>query len=505
MTALTLATLCAALGAGLMAGVFFAFSSFVMPALRHLPAAQGVAAMQAINVFVLNPWFLSVFVGTGVLSAGLAVAALFGWSAPGAAYRLAGSLLYVVGTLLVTAAYHVPRNQALAELSPMSPAAETAWLRYAADWTRWNHLRAGAALAAAALLTLALLRSRLPFTQLLGVLLVVLSLSGCTSEQLQPIAPPAGGTPVERVSQLGIFEGDPKQQLARADFVAYEVNAPLYADGASKRRFVYVPPGTKAHVSADRWQLPVGSYLVKTFSLPVDARNPKLGERLIETRFLVKTSDGFRAATYVWNSDQTDAIASSGDVDLPVSWIDAAGQKHARTVHVPDSAECNACHSGRALAFRSRQLDRAGSYADGTHDQISHLVAAGVVDGPPPAHARLSDPFGDAPLDERARSYLDANCSHCHGQGGIAEPTKLLWDFEHTDAPHLAVCRDTAEVDGRDRVIVPGHPEASEFLARMLTTDPFVHMPRGPTRSIDPRGVELLSSWVAAMPSRRCL
>jgi uncharacterized membrane protein len=147
--ALFIFTLLAALGCGLIAGVFFAFSAFVMKALARLPATQGVAAMQSINVVVLNPWFLGAFFGTGIVCALLVIAALVQWSMS-SVYLIAGGLLYVVGTLWVTIAFNVPRNNALA-----ARGAEV-WPRYLAEWTAWNHVRTAAALAAAASFGLAL-------------------------------------------------------------------------------------------------------------------------------------------------------------------------------------------------------------------------------------------------------------------------------------------------------------------------------------------------------------
>jgi len=479
-------TLLAALGCGLIAGVFFGFSSFVMPALARLRPAQGVRAMQSINVVVLNRWFLGVLLGTALGCSLLALGALRSWSEPAAWLRLAGSCLYLGGTILVTGLCHVPRNEALARLHADSAEAERFWPGYVAGWSIWNHVRAAAAFAAAGLLTLALLL-----------------VTGCAGP-LRAIAAPGLVTPVERLSQLGVFDGELARLVPRTGFVAYEVNAELYADGARKRRFVYVPEGLRIQTSFDRWQLPVGSYLVKTFSFPRDLRDPALGERPIETRFLVRTEHGFTASTYVWNEAGSDATASRGDLDVPVSWFDEQGVRQEQVFHVPGSSQCAACHAGRALGFRSRQLDRAFDYSDGTHDQIAHFVRIGLIDQAPPAHLLLSDPAGRAPLAARARSYLDANCGHCHSAGGSAEGSELYWDLEHTTDQELPSCRATRAIDGRDRVLVPGHPEQSEFLARMRTTNPRARMPRGPGKLPDRAGISLLSAWVAALPAKLC-
>lgn len=153
---LYIATLSAALGCGLVAGVFFAFSSFVMPALGRLPRAEGVAAMQSINRLAVTPAFMTALFGTSVLCLGLilwAAASFDGWSST---LVLVGGALYIVGTVGVTIACNVPLNDRLAKLRHQSADAKGLWAEYLAKWTAWNHARTIAALAAAALLTIAL-------------------------------------------------------------------------------------------------------------------------------------------------------------------------------------------------------------------------------------------------------------------------------------------------------------------------------------------------------------
>ena len=148
-------TLVAALGCGLLAGIFYAFSTFVMKALGRLPAAQGIAAMQSINIVVINPLFMGAFFGTALVCVAVAVLAAFEWEEPAVFYRLAGSAFYVIGTIFVTIAFNVPRNDALAAVDPDSADSAGLWQRYLVEWTAWNHVRTVAALAAAASLTIA--------------------------------------------------------------------------------------------------------------------------------------------------------------------------------------------------------------------------------------------------------------------------------------------------------------------------------------------------------------
>jgi uncharacterized membrane protein len=152
---LTATTFAAALGAGLIAGTFFAFSAFVMAALGKLPAAQGIAAMQSINVVVINPIFLGAFLGTAALSVVLAIAGFFG-AAPAPVHLIAGGVLYVAGCFLVTMLCNVPRNDALAAVVPDSAEGEAVWRRYLSEWTMWNTVRTVASLAATAFFILAL-------------------------------------------------------------------------------------------------------------------------------------------------------------------------------------------------------------------------------------------------------------------------------------------------------------------------------------------------------------
>jgi uncharacterized membrane protein len=154
--ALVVLTFVTALGCGLSAGALFSFSSFVMTALARLQPAQGIAAMQSINVQAVTPAFMTALFGTAVACVAVAVWALADWHDSYGPYMLAGSGLYLAGTIGLTMGYHVPRNNALAGIEPTNPDAEAHWRRYVADWTRWNHVRVAAALAAAAALTEAL-------------------------------------------------------------------------------------------------------------------------------------------------------------------------------------------------------------------------------------------------------------------------------------------------------------------------------------------------------------
>jgi uncharacterized membrane protein len=149
-------TLGTALGCGLCAGVFFAFSAFVMPALGRLPAGQGIAAMQSINKLAVTPAFMTALFGSALACAGLAAWGVVAWGERPAPWLLTGGVLFLVGTIAVTIVANVPLNDALAATRPDGAGAADRWCRYRGRWTGWNHLRAAAALAATGLLIVAL-------------------------------------------------------------------------------------------------------------------------------------------------------------------------------------------------------------------------------------------------------------------------------------------------------------------------------------------------------------
>ncbi len=151
----------ATLGWGLRAGLFFAFSVAVMRGLGRIPPAHGMAAMQAINVAILNPVFLCAFLGTGLLCVVVLASSLSRWHETGALLWVSGALLYLVGTFLTTVVLNVPMNNALASTRPTDPQAADQWTDYLTNWTMWNHVRTVTSLAAAIALTLALCRATL--------------------------------------------------------------------------------------------------------------------------------------------------------------------------------------------------------------------------------------------------------------------------------------------------------------------------------------------------------
>jgi uncharacterized membrane protein len=152
-------TFIAAIGSGLVAGIFFAFSSFVMAALGRLPSDHGIAAMNSINVTVINPGFMLAFFGTGVVCVAAVIASAFRWTTGNGTLVVIAAVLYLVGCIGVTMVRNVPLNNALAAVSPGTPEAAALWTRYLGEWTLWNTVRTIVPVLSAILFTMALVRS----------------------------------------------------------------------------------------------------------------------------------------------------------------------------------------------------------------------------------------------------------------------------------------------------------------------------------------------------------
>ena len=140
-----------AIGCGLLGGLYFAFSTFIMTALGRINQAAGISAMNAINVDIVRSLFMPFFLGTTLTSAVLVIMAFFRWDEPGSASMFVGGVVYVLGMFVVTMVFNVPLNDALAAADPSSHGAAPLWARYLKEWTFWNHVRTVACVAASAL------------------------------------------------------------------------------------------------------------------------------------------------------------------------------------------------------------------------------------------------------------------------------------------------------------------------------------------------------------------
>ncbi len=315
------------------------------------------------------------------------------------------------------------------------------------------------------------------------------------------------------LSEYGLFVGNGSTQQPTEGVIPYDLNSPLFTDYADKFRFVKLPAGeTAKYHETEAFEFPVGTVIAKTFAYPVDARDASLGRRLLETRILKHETEGWVGLPYVWNVEQTDATLEVAGEFVDVSWIDTAGNEQTNNYIIPNSNQCKGCHNQgdvmQPLGPKARHLNRDFVYADGAHNQLSYWTERHSLSGAPapqdaPRLAVWDDP-STGNLDERARAWLEINCAHCHNPVGPARNSGLeLFASEQNPAKwgifktSVAAGRGTG---GHQFDIVPGHPDDSILMFRILSQETGIMMPELGKRMIHTEGVELIREWIAAMP-----
>jgi uncharacterized repeat protein (TIGR03806 family) len=337
----------------------------------------------------------------------------------------------------------------------------------------------------------------------------------------------------QRLSEWRLLEQRDGKILPNEGVTTYDLNSPLFSDYAHKLRTVVLPPGTSIRYGEDAFEFPVGTVISKTFYYPragtgaegriavrkvlaqsQDAALDLAQVRLIETRLLINTSTGWVAIPYVWNADQTEAtLALAGDV-LSLELVSDDGRQPFAYL-VPDTNQCAGCHALEhhsqkiePIGIRARHLNKPYRYASGSENQLAHWQKSGLLTGAPdpaqaPRNAHWDDP-DDADIEARARAYLDVNCGHCHRPHGAASTSGLLLHAQETDRVRLGACKipiATGRGSGDALLdIVPGAPDQSILLHRMLSTEADVAMPELGRSLVHAEGVALIRDWIASLP-----
>ena len=341
--------------------------------------------------------------------------------------------------------------------------------------------------------------------------LLAISTWGCTAR----VEPEHVAEQLENLSEYGLFVGNGSTQEPAEGVIPYDLNSPLFTDYTDKFRFVKLPAGASAEYSEDdAFDFPVGTVIAKTFAYPVDARDPKLGRRLLETRILKREDDGWVGIPYIWNDEQTEATRQVAGDTFDVSWINEHGETLTNNYIIPNANQCKGCHKQgddiQPLGPKARHLNRDFTYADGTENQLAHWTRVGALkDAPEPDDApRLAvwnDPHSGS-LDQRARAWLDINCQHCHNPIGPARNAGLDLRVSQNEPRKFGIYKTSVAAGrgsgGFDFDIVPGHPEESIFIFRLSSTDAGIMMPELGKRMVHKEGVDLLREWIAAMPEQ---
>jgi uncharacterized repeat protein (TIGR03806 family) len=300
------------------------------------------------------------------------------------------------------------------------------------------------------------------------------------------------------LSDYGFFT-DLAKRTPAGRVSGYDLETPLFSDYAEKERYLYLPAGAKAGYQPDKpLDLPVGAALIKTFGYQQQGAFKPL-----ETRLLLHRANGWVAIPYVWNAAGTDADLKRAGTRIPVTFTDPSGETREISYAVPNQNQCKDCHAlgGKItpIGVKARYLNHAG--------QLEKLLAAEMLDRLPedaPRVARWSD--AKAPLEDRARAYLEINCAHCHNPAGAASNSGLFLDWKQPDANARGILKRPVAAGrgsgGREFAIQPGNADASILIYRMESTDPGIAMPELGRATVHKEGVAMLRQWIDSLPER---
>jgi uncharacterized repeat protein (TIGR03806 family) len=311
----------------------------------------------------------------------------------------------------------------------------------------------------------------------------------------------------ELLSDTGCFSDVPKMQVAPGIF-RYEMNSPLWTDGAIKERYISVPPNTQIKIlETDLWEFPVGSVLIKNFSVEFEEGNPA-SKRPVETRLGLRGEDRWHFYSYRWDDDAQEArLLDATEWEItPMKVATKSGSATIRYLY-PNESSCAACHNSNlgVVGPRTSQLNKEINYDGTLMNQLDAMDKLGVFDSPlraaPSELPSVADPTDESrTLEERARSYLDANCSHCHRPGGWV-PKELDIDMRWETPLEKAQLCDVKARYGN--IFIPtlrvarGNARESMIWKRMQDLG-LSRMPMLGTLSLDP-GAEVVSDWINSL------
>jgi uncharacterized repeat protein (TIGR03806 family) len=315
------------------------------------------------------------------------------------------------------------------------------------------------------------------------------------------------------LSQTGAFSAM-RGLVPGRGLIPYDLVVAFWSDGAVKSRWAAVPNEKIKYSPTGDWTFPGGTVFVKTFELPIDAANPHIKRRL-ETRLLVRDdAGGVYGVVYKWRPDNSDADLLSTSQTETIPLKTASGELRNQTWYYPSRPDCLACHNSRTsgvLGVKARQLNRTFAYPSGVTDNElrawnhAGLFSAALDEADLAALPTLASADDSTrSLQDRARSYLDANCSQCHRPGGTVAYFDARYETpldkqELIDGPILI----DQGID-RPRVISPHDIWRSIVFMRINTVDD-IKMPPLARETIDQKGAQLLRDWITSLPGRSVL
>lgn len=322
---------------------------------------------------------------------------------------------------------------------------------------------------------------------------------------------PANAYP-EKLSAWHIFEGKASLLKPKKGIVPYTLNSPLFSDYAEKLRFIRLPEHTAANFTDNGvFDFPQGTLLIKNFYYSADFRKPGVNKNIVETRLLVKETDEWKALTYIWNEEQTDAdLEITGD-EKQISFINKEGVKQDVRYVVPNQNQCKGCHNKSdklmPIGPSASQLNGDWVYTSGKKNQLDYWKQHGMLKNMPAKNTIARTAVWNEPLtgslDARARAYLAINCSHCHRREGPAQTSGLFLTENEMNPTAIGINKTPVAAGkgsgGRMVDILPGNANGSIIWYRMQSHLAGERMPELGRTSVHNEGVALIKEWIDAM------
>ena len=308
-----------------------------------------------------------------------------------------------------------------------------------------------------------------------------------------------------KLSDYGFFK-DLTNQIPIDEVLPYQLQSELFSDYTYKQRYVYVPRAMKVgHEKNKVFMFPVGSVLIKTFSY--QNTMSELTPQLLETRLLIHSEGGWKAVSYIWNEDQSEAYLSLVGGTIQTSFSDEDGNIRSVRYRAPNKNQCKECHQINAsltpIGPKARNMDLALSYGDKPQNQLAKWHDLGWIDQDIDFMKMINYSSLNEDIEDRARAYLEINCAHCHIPGGAADTTGLYLMLEETNKKSLGfykkpVAAGKASFNLRYS-IVPKKPNQSILLRRMESMDPGIMMPESGRALKHAEGIEVISEWINSL------
>ncbi|HOU46197.1 MAG TPA: SO2930 family diheme c-type cytochrome [Chitinophagales bacterium] len=319
--------------------------------------------------------------------------------------------------------------------------------------------------------------------------------------------------PFDKLSDYHFFKGKINQLIPNDRVLPYDLITALFTDYAHKARFVWMPEGTSAQYSKEEaLEFPVGAVLIKNFFYPIDFRDSTKGKKIIETRLLVKRKSGWDNLTYAWNDQQTEATLNIIGDTKKVDFINLHGENVSCNYSIPNKNQCKNCHNlnnvAEPIGPKIRYLNRDYFYADGNKNQLQKWTELGYLKGynaEENKDNKIYDAFNPASgtLEQRAKSYLEVNCAHCHRREGSANTTGLYLLLSEKNPESWGVMKSPVSA-GRASGnclydVVPGKPDSSILVYRISENDPEIRMPELGRSIQHKEAVALIRAWISSM------